>query len=173
MLGVVDERALRRERIASCPCRAGAAAAGGVGGDVGQAALASACEDVDRVAGRMVGQHKDRVAAAFAFIRMREDGGCPYQQAEGAGKDGDESNQVSHGASFRTWIRCPERLEPADDWRMKRRHQTNTIGRLNQKRVSPDRDSTPTRPPVDSTNCFTIARPMPAPPRARSRDLST
>ena len=46
-------------------------------------------------------------------------------------------------------------------------------GRLNQKRVVPVADSAPTRPPADSTSCLTIARPMPAPPRARSRDFST
>ena len=46
-------------------------------------------------------------------------------------------------------------------------------GRLNQNRVWPPADSAPTRPPPASTSCFTIARPMPAPPRARSRDFST
>ena len=46
-------------------------------------------------------------------------------------------------------------------------------GRLNQKRLAPGRDSTPTRPPARSTNCLTMARPIPAPPRFRSRDFST
>jgi hypothetical protein len=46
-------------------------------------------------------------------------------------------------------------------------------GRLNQNRVLPAADSAPTRPPADSTSCLTIAKPMPAPPRARSRDFST
>jgi len=46
-------------------------------------------------------------------------------------------------------------------------------GRLNQNCVLPAADSAPTRPPADSTSCLTIANPMPAPPRARSRDFST
>lgn len=46
-------------------------------------------------------------------------------------------------------------------------------GRLNQKRVTPSVDSAPTLPPEASTSCLTIASPMPAPPRARSRDFST
>ena len=46
-------------------------------------------------------------------------------------------------------------------------------GRLNQKRVRSAADSAPTRPPPSSTSVFTIARPMPAPPLARSRDFST
>ena len=46
-------------------------------------------------------------------------------------------------------------------------------GRLNQNRVRPSRDSAPTRPPPCSTSCFTIASPIPAPPRSRSRDFST
>ncbi len=46
-------------------------------------------------------------------------------------------------------------------------------GTLNQKRVSPSADSAPTRPPSCSTSCLTMASPMPAPPRARSRDFST
>src|SRR5438132_7699426 len=36
------------------------------------------------------------------------------------------------------------------------------VGRLNQNRVTPACDSAPTRPPVPSTNCLTMARPMPA-----------
>src|SRR5207244_5559623 len=48
-----------------------------------------------------------------------------------------------------------------------------TAGRLNQKRVSSGDDSAPTRPPPSSTSVFTIARPIPAPPPARSRDFST
>ncbi len=51
-----------------------------------------------------------------------------------------------------------------------RTHQT---GRMNHTRVWPSVDSAPTRPPWPSTSCFTMDRPMPAPPRARSRDLST
>jgi len=39
--------------------------------------------------------------------------------------------------------------------------------------VQPPSDETPTRPPAASTGCFTIARPMPAPPRSRSHDFST
>jgi drug/metabolite transporter (DMT)-like permease len=46
-------------------------------------------------------------------------------------------------------------------------------GMLNQNRVWPSTDSAPTRPPPASTSCLTIASPMPAPPRARSRDFST
>ncbi len=46
-------------------------------------------------------------------------------------------------------------------------------GRLNHTRVWPSPDSAPTRPPADSMSCLTIARPIPAPPRARSRDFST
>ncbi len=46
-------------------------------------------------------------------------------------------------------------------------------GRLNQIRVRPSADSAPTWPPVVSTSCFTMANPIPAPPRAGSRDFST
>ena len=47
------------------------------------------------------------------------------------------------------------------------------VGSRNQNRVRPLSDSAPTWPPTASTSCFTIARPMPAPPRAVSRDFST
>ncbi len=46
-------------------------------------------------------------------------------------------------------------------------------GRLNQNRVRPRPDSTPTRPPAASTSWRTMARPIPVPPCTRSRDLST
>ena len=46
-------------------------------------------------------------------------------------------------------------------------------GRLNQNRVRPFADSAPTWPPPCSTSCLTTASPIPAPPRARSRDFST
>ena len=39
--------------------------------------------------------------------------------------------------------------------------------------VQPPSLVTPTRPPADSTSWRTIARPIPAPPRSRSRDFST
>jgi hypothetical protein len=47
------------------------------------------------------------------------------------------------------------------------------ISRLIQNRVRPGRESTPTLPPAASTSCLTTARPIPAPPWAVSRDLST
>lgn len=46
-------------------------------------------------------------------------------------------------------------------------------GRVNQNRVMPASESTPTWPPLASTSRCTMARPMPAPPLVRSRDLST
>ena len=46
-------------------------------------------------------------------------------------------------------------------------------GRLNQKVVQPASETAPTRPPASSTRRRTMARPTPAPPRARSRDFST
>src|SRR5207253_794393 len=51
--------------------------------------------------------------------------------------------------------------------------ESQAAGRLNQKRADPGGASTPTRPPAPSTSCLTMARPIPAPPRARSRDFST
>ena len=45
-------------------------------------------------------------------------------------------------------------------------------GRLNQKRV-PAAGLGADAPAPPSTSCLTIASPMPAPPRARSRDFST
>src|SRR5438132_4046110 len=56
------------------------------------------------------------------------------------------------------------------------RHKTAAryaMGRLNQNRVKWLFESAPTRPPNPSTSCLTMARPMPAPPRAASRDFST
>ena len=54
-----------------------------------------------------------------------------------------------------------------------KRRAEGPAGRLNQKRVRPGVDSAPTWPPQPSTSCLTMARPMPAPPSARSRDFST
>jgi hypothetical protein len=54
-----------------------------------------------------------------------------------------------------------------------RRRQAGYAGRLNQNRVWPSAESAPTRPPLASMSCFTIASPIPAPPRAWSRDFST
>src|SRR5437879_1002278 len=51
--------------------------------------------------------------------------------------------------------------------------ETVARGTLNQNRVVSGSASTPTCPPPSSTSVFTMARPMPAPPLARSRDLST
>ena len=45
--------------------------------------------------------------------------------------------------------------------------------RLNQNRVSPGCEFTPTWPPAASTNSLTTARPIPAPPWAVFRDFST
>ena len=46
-------------------------------------------------------------------------------------------------------------------------------GSVSQKVVQPPSLVTPTRPPADSTSWRTIASPIPAPPRSRSRDFST
>ena len=39
--------------------------------------------------------------------------------------------------------------------------------------MAPGPDEAPTRPPASSTSRFTIARPIPAPPLARSRDRAS
>src|SRR4029077_13870259 len=52
-------------------------------------------------------------------------------------------------------------------------HLIPQAGRLNEKRVDRSSDPTPTRPPTDSTSWRTMARPIPAPPCAWSRDFST
>ena len=46
-------------------------------------------------------------------------------------------------------------------------------GSVSQNVVQPASDVAPTRPPASSTSWRTIASPIPAPPRARSRDFST
>ena len=52
-------------------------------------------------------------------------------------------------------------------------HEVAQAGRRNQNRVRPDDDSAPTLPPMARMSWSTIASPIPAPPCARSRDLST
>ncbi len=83
-----------------------------------------------------------------------------------------ESDQTANDVANRRPFRCffarwsAKRTKPP-------RATAAQPGRLNQKRVIPSRDSAPTAPPAASTIWRTIASPIPAPPLARSRDLST
>ncbi len=69
--------------------------------------------------------------------------------------------QRRHARSTRRWRRAAGGGTDRDQ-----------VGRLNQNVVRPAVEVAPTRPPASSISRLTMARPMPAPPVARSRDFS-
>src|SRR4029077_21107533 len=87
-----------------------------------------------------------------------------------------DSSYTPPCARCRFAVNVVEGLLPDGDAASQARHKATVFyaaGRLNQKRVSRPSESAPTRPPDASTSCLTIASPIPAPPRAASRDFST
>jgi drug/metabolite transporter (DMT)-like permease len=102
--------------------------------------------------------------------------GSPAPSARSSPSSSRSSSGASGSAPTSGW---GSRGSPPGWWRSRCRDgrspsgRERQPGRLNQNRVWPSAESAPTRPPPASTSCLTIASPMPAPPRARSRDFST
>ena len=108
---------------------------------------------------------------AIAFLRL---GWAPQHRRGGRGGARPHRGRSAHRSRARsvgrTWSVTPERSAGTC---LARPVEPSRAGRLNQNRVRPSTDSTPTRPPAASIACWTMARPIPAPPRPRSRDFST
>src|SRR5205807_946784 len=104
VLAVVDERALRSERIDGGTGRATALSTSGVGRRVGECAIFVLRIDGDRVAVRVVGLDENGVMAAVALVGVRQHRGSTQQRGRHGRDDGRQSNQISHFSSSGQWF---------------------------------------------------------------------